>query len=132
MLGPSSPLRRIIALWQRPFFRFLVVGGVNTLFHLLVFSFLLWAGAEDRTAIGLAWIAGIAFNFKSTGALVFRQGGLRRVVPFVLVYVAIWLLNVAAFRVLHDVGVMKIAAQAIVLLLVVPLSYVSLKRFVFD
>ena len=119
-------------LWRAPFFRFLVVGGVNTLFHLAVFRALLALSVDDRIAIALAWVAGIAFNFKTTGAIVFRSGGLRRAIPFVLVYVAIWALNVVLFRTLVEAGLPKMVAQAVVLVGVVPLSYVSLKRLVFD
>ena len=59
----------------RRFARFLIVGTINTLFGYGVFAALITAGLESALALALATIAGVIFNYFTTGKLVFANSG---------------------------------------------------------
>ena len=78
------------------FLRFLAVGVLNTVFAYTLFALLSWIGLAYPLAIGLATVVGVAFNFQSTGRLVFGQAPLSRFARFVGVYAVLYLLNASA------------------------------------
>lgn len=125
--------QRYQALWlrQHTLLRFLVVGAGNTLFGYGLFAFFLWLGWHYSVAAALATVLGVLFNFKTTGALVFRSHDHSRIVYFVLVYAVIYVLNVAGLAFL---GWQGLNAYWSGLVLVLPLALLSFglnKRFVF-
>jgi putative flippase GtrA len=126
-------MRRIVGwLREQPrALRFLFVGALNTLFGYAVFALLVYLAVPYQVALLLALIIGVAFNFLTTGAVVF-DGLLADAIPrFVVVYAAMYVFNLAILTVLVEVGLDKIVAQAVCLLIVAPVTYVALKRFVF-
>ena len=56
---------------ERRFIRFLLVGGVKTLFGYGVFFSLIYIGLHYSLAALLGTILGILFNFQTVGRLVF-------------------------------------------------------------
>lgn len=116
---------------NRQFFRFLVVGGINTVFGYSVFALLTWLGLPYPAAIGLATIAGIAFNFQSTGRLVFGGARLNRVPRFVAVYGVVYLLNLAGVSALLHLGLNVYVANAAMILPLAAIAYMLQRRFVF-
>ncbi|HET9651933.1 MAG TPA: GtrA family protein, partial [Usitatibacter sp.] len=59
--------------WQ--FVRFLIVGGVNTLFGYAVFAGLVLAGMPPMPALVLTYVVGVLFNFFTTRRFVFAASG---------------------------------------------------------
>ena len=117
------------AHWQ--LVRFLVVGGINTVFGYSVFFVLTWLGMRYPLAIGLATIAGIAFNFQSVGRLVFDGAPRSRFWRFVGVYCLIYLLNLGGVRALLGAGASIYVANGIVLLPLSVLAFLLNRRYVF-
>lgn len=117
------------AHWQ--LLRFLIVGGINTVFGYSVFSVLIWLGMRYPLAIGLATIAGVSFNFQSVGRLVFGGAPRSRFWRFVGVYCLIYLLNLGGVRLLLAFGTNVYAANAIVLLPLSLIAFLLNRRFVF-
>lgn len=122
LTSPSAP-------WQ--LIRFLVVGGINTLFGYSVFFALTWFGMHYPLAIGLATIAGIAFNFQSVGRLVFGGAPRSRFWRFVGVYCVIYVLNVSGVHVLVGVGISVYLANVLVLIPLSVLAFLLNRRYVF-
>ena len=68
------------------FVKFIIIGILNTLFGYCTFAILLFAGIHYSTAVILSTIAGILFNFKTTGNLVFHNNDNQLIFKFIAVY----------------------------------------------
>ena len=74
--------------------RFLLVGTVNTLFYYIIYSSILYLGADYKLSVLLATILGIFFSFKMLGRFVFFNTKSVLIYRFILVYFFIFLLNI--------------------------------------
>jgi putative flippase GtrA len=113
------------------FIKFLFVGGLNTLFGYGAFAFFLTLHVHYSLAALLSTLLGILFNFKTYGALVFRNSDNRLLFKFLGVYGTTYLLAVSSIAVLKSFHMSPFAAGAI---LAVPMALISFflnRRFVF-
>ncbi len=122
--SPSAPDRY-------RFLRYLVVGGINTAFGFAVYGALIMAGTPVWLALLLANVAGVLFNFLTTGMVVFRASLRGRLSRFVGAYLFVYLVNLALIGVLRRWVPGEIAAQAVLALPMAALSYLLMQRFVF-
>lgn len=113
------------------FVRFLLVGGLNTAFGYGVFVACLWLGMHYAIAGAISTVLGILFNFKSTGNLVFRSKGNRKLPRFVAVYAIIYLVNTLSLGVMLRFGIHEWLGGLILLVPSAILSYVLNRHFVF-
>lgn len=111
--------------------RFLLVGGLNTAVGYGLFAAFTWGGLPYPLAIGLATVLGVAFNFQSTGRLVFGGAPLSRLARFVAVYVVVYLLNVGAVTLLLRAGLGVYLANAVVVLPLALVAFALQRRLVF-
>lgn len=111
--------------------RFLFVGGMNTAVGYLLFAAFTWAGLSYPVAIGLATVMGVAFNFQSTGRLVFGGAHLSQLGRFVAIYVIVYLLNLGGVALLLRAGLNIYIANAVVLLPLALVAFVLQRKFVF-
>jgi putative flippase GtrA len=121
-------MRQIIST---QFLKFLVVGGLNTVFGYLLFAGLIWAGLHYSVALFLATCIGVLFNFKTTGALVFKNSCHTLLVKYVALYIGIYFFNLGLMKILHlflnnfyVVGLLTILPCAL-------LSYFFSKKYIF-
>lgn len=128
---PGRVGRRLQPLLAQRFVRFLLVGVLNTAFGYTCFALLHWAGLGDSLALFLATVAGVLFNFRTIGPLVFGSSDPRLLWRFVGVYAVIYTANVGALHLLEFLGVSALAGQAILALPVAAASFVLNRRFVF-
>ncbi|CAN7665788.1 GtrA family protein [Variovorax sp. LjRoot130] len=112
-------------------FRFLLVGGVNTVVGYVLFAAFVWAGVPYPLAIGLATVLGVAFNFQSTGRLVFGGAPLSQLWRFAAVYAVVYLVNVASVALLLKAGLNVYVANALVILPLALIAFALQRRFVF-
>jgi putative flippase GtrA len=112
------------------FLHFLVAGGLNTLFGYSAFAALIWAGVSNDAAVIGSTVAGVTFNYGTYGK-VFAAQGFARLPAFVAIYGALLLANILMLRFFVTTGTSAYVGQALVLILIVPITYVALKRFVF-
>jgi putative flippase GtrA len=113
------------------FLKFILVGGLNTLFGYGLFALLLALGLPYPYALFLATCIGVLFNFKSTGKLVFKNSSNALLIRFILLYVFIYLFNLAAIKIfnifldnLYWSGMIAMLPSAL-------LSYYFSKKYVF-
>jgi putative flippase GtrA len=128
----SIPLPGWLAKVDRRFIVFLFVGGINTLFGYAVFAALSFSGLAYPIALFLSTVAGVLFNFKTTGTLVFSNRNNRLLLRFIGVYSVVYLINVSAMKAL--VGGLHLSVYLAYALLILPmavLSFVLSKKFVF-
>lgn len=81
------------------FVKFVLVGILNTAFGYLVFALLLFFGLHYTLAVILSTIAGVLFNFKTTGTLVFKNHNNKLIFKFVAVYAITAVLGIIILRV---------------------------------
>jgi putative flippase GtrA len=123
--------QKLQAFWNNRFVRFLVVGGGNTVFGYGVFVVTYAISNSHHTAIVIATGIGIAFNFFTTGGVVFRNRSAGAAVPFALGYAVVLTLNLLLADLLVAAGIGVLLSQALALPFVVILSYFINAYFVF-
>lgn len=114
------------------FIGFVLVGIVNTAFGYGMFAALYAVTGLHRLAIVLATIAGVVFNFFTTGRLVFRNTALRRLVPFALGYCVVLVVNIVLVDAANSIGISPFLGQALSLPVTVCLAFVINDRLVFE
>lgn len=117
--------------FDRRFYVFLVVGGVNTLFGYTVFALLVWLGLPYSLALLLSTILGVLFNFKTTGQIVFSNRDNRLIFRFVGTYAIIYCLNLLSIKGLIALSLNVYAASGVMVLPMAILSFLLNRKFVF-
>jgi putative flippase GtrA len=79
----------------------------------------------------LAQICGVLFNFKTYGALVFKNKNNRLILRFFGVYLVTYLLTIGFLKIFNIYGVNNLVAGAILLLPMALISFLLNRRFVF-
>ena len=118
-------------IYTNKLIRFLFTGGVNTLFGYGVFALFISIGLNVWFATGLATILGIAFNYKSYSIVVFKERTWKKIIPFLAVYLILYLLNNIFIILFSLFGIRPIIAGLIVALPLAFLSFALNKKFVF-
>lgn len=111
--------------------RFLFVGALNTAVGYALFALFVWLGLTYPVAIALATVLGVAFNFQSTGRLVFGHAPFSRLLRFVGVYVIVYAINVGAVALLIRWGATPYGANALVVLPLALIAFILQRRLVF-
>lgn len=119
-------------LWSIAYFRFLVVGGVNTVFGYAVFALLILLNLHYVLAASLATICGVLFNFKTTGLIVFGNKDNRLIFRFFGIYLIYYLLNIGLLKAFDMYGIGSLVAQAIIVLPLGTFSFLLIRKFVFS
>lgn len=114
------------------FTRFLLAGATNTVFGFAIYAASILAGAPVWMALLMANVAGVGFNFFTTGGYVFRSLLLTRFPRFVLVYFVVYVVNLKLIEWLLIWVPGKILAQAVLALPMALMSYLLMKRMVFS
>lgn len=110
------------------FVRFILVGVVNTAVGYLLFAAFVLLGFASQTALAMAFVIGVVWNFWAHGRLVFGQGGLGRFPAYVGVYIAIWALNAWALRLAEQAGLGPLLAQALLAPVAAILSFIFIAK----
>ena len=119
-------------LWGIQFFRFLVVGGINTAFGYGVFTAFILLNVHYTIAALLAQICGVVFNFNTYGMLVFKNKNYGLIFKFIGVYVITYFINIGLLKIFNIYGIGNIIAEAIILLPVAFLGFFLNKQLVFN
>ena len=117
-------------LLRKQFVRFLLVGGVNTVFGYGCFLAFMQTGLSYGIALLFANILGVLFNFKTFGNLVFRANS-PLLWRFVLVYVFTYSVNMAGIALLKYLGMNVYWASAMLVLPIAVLAFALNRKFVF-
>lgn len=81
------------------FVKFILVGILNTAFGYGAFALLLFIGLHYSLAVVLSTIAGVLFNFKTTGMLVFKNNDNKLISKFVAVYAVTCVIGIIILRI---------------------------------
>ena len=128
----SDPLGYLHSLFARvQFFRFVLVGLLNTAFSYGTYAGLLYAGLEFRIASLIALILGIFFSFTTQGTVVFRNATRFTFFKFVIAWALIYGFNILVITLLMRASLGAYLAGAVATLPVTLASYFILKLLVF-
>ena len=116
---------------ESSFIRFLLVGIINTIFGYAVFAFFTHLGLHYSIAIIFSTLAGVLFNFKTIGVLVFKSSDNKLIFRFLLVYLVIYFINLLGLKLLGYYTSNHYIGQAILAPLLALTSYILNKKFVF-
>lgn len=117
---------------DKPFVKFLLVGLLNTAFGSGVYAGLIYAGLPIWAALIAGNAAGIAFNFFTTGRLVFSDAAFHRFPRFVTAYLICYVINYAFIRALLKMHMGAIESQLLMAAPMALLSFYMMSRYVFD
>jgi putative flippase GtrA len=120
-----------VNFWEYKFFRFIIVGIINTIFGYSLFALLIYLKFHYSIAVLISTIIGVLFNFKTTGRIVFKNDKSHLLFKFILVYVFTYFLNIGLIKLLTYT---KFSMYLIGAICIVPMSVISFflnKVFVF-
>ena len=113
------------------FLRFLVVGGLNTAVGYALFYLALLVIPTTFSALCVSTIVAIAFNFVSTGTMVFGSRDPRRIARFCGVYAVVFAYNAIGLAYLEATSIAPALAGLLLLPGAVAISYGLNRTFVF-
>jgi len=113
------------------FIKFLMVGALNTLFGLGIYALLIHAGVPIWSALIGGNVAGIVFNFFTTGHLIFSTVAVSRAPRFVVAYLACYAINYLALAGFAWLHMGPIESQVVLTPFMAVVSYVLMSRYVF-
>ena len=117
--------------WNNQLFRYLIVGGLNTLFANCIYAIFLYIGLHYAVAVLLALISGILFNFNTTGKIVFRNTEPGLIFRFACMYLILYVVNVFLLSLFARINYNMYIAGIILILPMALLSFILNKTFVF-
>lgn len=125
--------RFILRMLHRKFVRFCMVAGLNTAFGYFVYATFIFVGLEYWLAALLGQIISIFFNFITYGSLVFKNGQLRLLPRFLIVYTTTYFCNVGGMKLLkYSFGMSDYYTALVMLVPVGILNFILNKIFVFE
>ncbi|HEY5590798.1 MAG TPA: GtrA family protein [Paludibacter sp.] len=117
---------------QNKLLRFFFVSGLNTFFGYGLFAILVFIGLVYPIALLVATIAGILFNFKTIGIIVFKNHDNLLIFRFFGVYGITYLFNLGGLALLKYFEINIYMAGALLLIPVGLLAFLLNKLFVFN
>ncbi|OGT34316.1 MAG: hypothetical protein A3C44_07600 [Gammaproteobacteria bacterium RIFCSPHIGHO2_02_FULL_39_13] len=111
------------------FIRFLLVGGLNTLFGYAIFSALVFLNISYLFAALGSTVLGVIFNFFTISRLVFKNDNF--FLRFCFLYLVLYFLNIGIIHLLHDFISDLYLDGGIAIVLLAFASYYANKHFVF-
>lgn len=117
---------------QNILIRYLIVSGLNTIFGYGLFALLVFIGVTYPIALLIATIAGILFNFKTIGIIVFKNHDNLLIFRFFGVYGITYLFNLGGLVLFKYFEINIYLAGAILLIPVGLIAFLLNKVFVFN
>lgn len=122
----------IVKFLDNKLIRFFLVSGLNTAFGYGLFALLVFIGLHYIISGFISTIAGILFNFKTIGIIVFKEHNNSLIFRFFAVYGITYLCNIGGIALLKYVGFNTYYAGAILLIPSGLLAFILNRFFVFS
>lgn len=116
---------------KKQFFKFLIVGGLNTLFGYSLFAFFLYLNFHYTVAVLFATVVGVIFNFFTIGKFVFANNKKQLIFRFIGVYVVVYLFNISGLWFFEHIKFDLYIGGALLVLPLALMSFFLNKYFVF-
>jgi putative flippase GtrA len=125
------PHRTLAALFSKQFYRFLIVGALNTALSYAVYVVGLAVGFSYAVASLISLTTGILVGFKAQGKYVFARPEYRLFWKFLSCWVLIYFVNLLFIREMINLGFNAYMAGALALPFLIVFSFVVQKFVVF-
>ena len=113
------------------FLRFLMVGVFNTGVNYGIYALFIFAGLGYIAAATLSFAVGLVVSFRTHSRYVFDAGGVRAFFPYVVSWLAIYLLHITVLGLLVRNGMDSYLAGAILVPPVAVISFLVMRFVVF-
>lgn len=123
----------LISRWThipQQFIRFLIIGGVNTVFAYGIYALSIFIGLHYTLAALAQTVLGTLFSFKTMGCLVFDNPDNKLIFKFVAVYTVCYFLNIGFLRVLTQMGLSNLYLGGLISSALVALISFCLNKWV--
>ncbi len=115
----------------RQFFKFLIVGGVNTLFGYSCYAAFYLFGLSPWLALLLASFLAVIFNFFTFSRVVFKNYGTGNFIRYIIVFFILYFINKGLLEMIIVSGGNPLYIQAFLAPVMACLSFVLMKAYVF-
>lgn len=117
-------------LFESKFLRFLIAGGINTVFSYCCFALLMYLIKVKEIAVTLNLIVAVFFNYNMSSRFVFKnkEMSLKQIAKFYLVYFITYPLNLIHLHITVDVWGWNVYISQFVTLFYMPLINFALQR----
>lgn len=117
--------------WRQRWFRFLFIGGMNTLLVYFIYAFFIFLGLNYALANLISLIIGILISFKTQGTFVFNNPHNTLFLRYLLSWMLIYVVNIAFIAGLMTFGLDAYISGALAIPPITLLSYLMQKYIVF-
>jgi putative flippase GtrA len=131
VVNAIQTISRLAVSNPKEFLRFIVVGGVNTLFGFSIYSMCIYLGVGYFFSSAAALGAGVVFNHRTIGKYVFNSGNRKSFFPFAGCYLIVFSLTVILLELLGVAGANPYVSGFVVSIPMAVLSYFLQRRYVF-
>jgi putative flippase GtrA len=121
----------IIRLWSIHFFRYLVMGGTNTIVLYSIFAILILVKVHYSLATLIAYFFSILFSFKAQGTITFKNNNNWLFFRFAGISIIIYLVNIGLLKIFETFNISSLVAQAILTLPLAFASFLLMRKFIF-
>ena len=111
-------------------FKYILVGGLNTVFGYCAFAVCLFFGFHYSLAVLVATILGVLFNFQSYGRLVFQNYSMTLLGRFIFVYTIIYFANILLLLLFERLVFNLYYSGALAIPFIAYLGFILNKRYV--
>ena len=113
------------------FIQFVAVGLLNTALGYTIYAGMTLNGFSASNALILTYLIAVPLNFITTGRLVFGSSSLQPLLRFIFFYIGVFTINWAALRLIMNIGLGQLLAQAVIVPFISVLSFLIFKYAVF-
>ena len=111
--------------------RFLLAGGLNTLFGLAIFALLALTSLPTWIVLMVSNVAGVAFNFVTSGGFVFHDLGITRLPRFLMSYGIVYSMYLILIQWLSPIMGGRLSSMALIVFPMAIFTYFIQSWFVF-
>ena len=127
----ESTVDKLSKLISASYFKFVVVGGINTAFNYSLYAFLIFVGLGHIISATCAFVIGIIFNYNTHGKYVFHTRNSRSFHLYIISWIILYGVNISALDLLIRNGVDSYIAGALLVPPMAVLAFVVLRYIVF-
>ena len=111
--------------------RYISAGILNTIFGYALYAILMVLGLHSALSLAIATICGVAFNYKTSGLMVFHGPSNGKLIKFLIGYLFVYCVNVICISVLFNFGMSEYLSGAVMQLPAAVMTFLIQKKWVF-
>lgn len=131
MINTSYFMKNTKPKLNKKLFRYLIVGGFNTLASYIIYASILLIYGNIAIASLVSLVCGIMISYSSQGKLVFEYVSVDAFLRYIFVWLLIYVIHVSMIYSLMWIGISPYYGAIYSLFFTAVISYIVLDRYVF-